>query len=135
MLVCIPGKVATVATVVTLRRSRHRTFLYASYSLNFQSLPRKFPVFLPPPCPVLVYHYILFTDSWISHADPRGPNFAEIHARGRRGRLEFDHRDLIPPWGHRLLHGEERKPSMAVWLDCNRGALPSWLTRMVDKGN
>ena len=41
-------------------------------------------------------------------ADPRGPNFAEIHARGRRGRLESDHRDLIPPWGHGLLHGEAK---------------------------
>ena len=42
-------------------------------------------------------------------ADPRGPNFAEIHARGRRGRLESDHRDLIPPWGHGLLHGEAER--------------------------
>lgn len=30
---------------------------------------------------------------------PPGPNFAEIHARGRRGRLEYVHRDLIPPLG------------------------------------
>lgn len=46
---------------------------------------------------------------------PRPPNFAEIHARGRRGRLESDHRDLIPPWGHGLFHGEAEKPTMAVW--------------------
>ena len=54
-------------------------------------------------------------------ADPRGPNFAEIHARGRRGRLESDHRDLIPPWGHGLLHGDEEKPTMAVWHDRYEG--------------
>ena len=55
------------------------------------------------------------------HSDPRGPNFAEIHARGRRGRLEYDHRDLIPPWGYRLLHGETEKPNMAVWHDRYEG--------------
>ena len=54
-------------------------------------------------------------------ADPRPPNFAEIHARGRRGRLEYDHRDLIPPWGYRLLHGETEKPTMAVWHDRYEG--------------
>ena len=29
--------------------------------------------------------------------DPPVPNFAKIHAKGRRGRLELNHRDLIPP--------------------------------------
>ena len=59
--------------------------------------------------------------SIFSCEDPRPPNFAEIHARGRRGRLESDHRDLIPPWGHGLLHGEEKKPTMAVWHDRYEG--------------
>ena len=68
---------------------------------------------------------IFWTFIYFSSADPRGPNFAEIHARGRRGRLELGHRDLIPPWGHRLLHGEERKPTMPVCFDCNEGAFPS----------
>ena len=53
--------------------------------------------------------------------DPRGPNFAEIHARGRRGRLESEPRDLIPPWGHGLFHGETEKPTMAVWHDQREG--------------
>ena len=68
-------------------------------------------------------------------ADPRPPNFAEIHARGRRGRLEYDHRDLIPPWGHRLLHSEEGKPTMPVCFDRNGGAFPSQRTGMVGKDN
>ena len=68
-------------------------------------------------------------------ADPRGPNFAEIHARGRRGRLEYDHRDLIPPWGRRLLHGEAKKPTTAVCFDRNGGALPSRRTGIVGKDN
>ena len=68
-------------------------------------------------------------------ADLRPPNFAEIHARGRRGRLELDHRDLIPPWGHRLLHGEAEKPTMPVWFDRNEDALPSRWTGMVGKEN
>ena len=68
-------------------------------------------------------------------ADPRPPNFAEIHARGRRGRLGLGHRDLIPPWGHGLLHGEAEKPTMPVWYDRNGSALPSCLTRMVGKDN
>ena len=67
--------------------------------------------------------------------DPRGPNFAEIHARGRRGRLESEPRDLIPPWMYRLLHGETEKPTMPVWLDRNGGALPSRRTGMVGKDN
>ena len=66
---------------------------------------------------------------------PGGPNFAEIHARGRRGRLGLGHRDLIPPWGHGLLHGEAEKPTMPVWYDRNGSALPSCLTRMVGKDN
>ena len=49
--------------------------------------------------------------------------------------MEYDHRDFIPPWGHGLFDDEAEKPAMPVCLDCNRGALPSWLTRMVDKGN
>lgn len=77
----------------------------------------------------------MFTIPWISYADPRGPNFAEIHARGRRGRLESDYRDLIPPWGHGLLHGEEEKPTMAVWHDRHEGVFPSWLTAVAGKGN
>ena len=68
-------------------------------------------------------------------ANPRGPNFAEIHARGRRGRLESDHRDLFPPWGHRLFHGEAGKPTMAVWHDRYDGVFPSWLTAVAGKGN
>ena len=71
--------------------------------------------------------------SYFSCTDPRGPNFAEIHARGRRGRLEYDHRDLIPPWGHGLLHGEKGKPTMPVCFDRNEGALPSRRTEMVGK--
>ena len=43
-------------------------------------------------------------------ADPRPPNFAEIYARGRRGRLEYDHRNLIPPWGHRLFSAKQKSP-------------------------
>ena len=59
-------------------------------------------------------------------SDPRAPNFAEIHARGRRGRLEYDHRDLIPPWGYRLLHGETGKPPcrsalIAIEVHCHHG--------------
>ena len=68
-------------------------------------------------------------------SDPRPPNFAEIHARGRRGRLEYDHRDLIPPWGHGLLHSEAEKPTTPVCFDRNGGALPSRQTGTVDKGN
>ena len=64
-------------------------------------------------------------------ADPRGPNFAEIHARGRRGRLEYDHRSLIPPWGHGLLRGEAGKPAMPVCFDRNGDALSSRRTGMV----
>ena len=52
---------------------------------------------------------------------PPAPNFAEIHARGRRGRLESDHRDLIPPWGYGLFHGKAEKPTIAVWLDQYEG--------------
>ena len=73
--------------------------------------------------------------SYFSCADPRPPNFAEIHARGRRGRLESDHRDLIPPWGHRFFHGEAGKPTMAVWHDQYDGVFPSWRTAMAGKGN
>lgn len=67
--------------------------------------------------------------------DPRLPNFAEIHARGRRGRLEYDHRDLIPPWGHRLFFDEAETPTMPVWLDRNGDTLPSRQTGTVDKVN
>ena len=84
---------------------------------------------------MVVYHFNFagFSVFWGKH--PRGPNFAEIHARGRRGRLELDHRDLIPPWGHGLLHGEAGKPTMAVWHDGNGGALPSQLTAMAGRDN
>ena len=68
-------------------------------------------------------------------SDPRPPNFAEIHARGRRGRLESVHRDLIPPWGHGLLHGEEGKPTIPVCYDRNGDTLPSRQTGTVDKVN
>ena len=69
------------------------------------------------------------------HSDPRPPNFAEIHARGRRGRLEFDHRDLIPPWGHEHFFREEEKPSIPVSHDRNGDTLPSRQTGTVDKVN
>lgn len=85
--------------------------------------------FLPPLCPIFVCRFVVFL------SDPRGPNFAEIHARGRRGRLEYIHRDLIPPWGHRLLHGKVKKPTTPVCFDRNGGALPSWRTGMVGKSN
>ena len=49
--------------------------------------------------------------------------------------MEYDHRDLIPPWGHRLLHGEAEKPTMPVWLDRYGGALPSRQTGLVGKDN
>lgn len=49
--------------------------------------------------------------------------------------MEFDHRDLIPPWGHGLFPGEAEKPTMPVWLDRNGGALPSRWTTMVGRGN
>ena len=85
----------------------------------------------------IVPQYVRF--SWLicvwGSADPRPPNFAEIHARGRRGRLEYDHRDLIPPWGHGLLHSEAEKPTMAVWHDRYDGVFPSWLTAMTGKDN
>ena len=68
-------------------------------------------------------------------ADPRGPNFAEIHMRGRRGRLEYEHRDLIPPWGHGLFQGEAEKPTTPVCFDRNGGALPSRRTGMVGRDN
>ena len=116
MLICIPGKVATVATVVTLRIfQRGGLFICVSFPLSFQSLVRIFHVFLPSLCPIFVCRFVVFL------SDPRGPNFAEIHARGRRGRLESDHRDLIPPWGHGLLHGEAEKSTMAVWHDQHEG--------------
>ena len=109
MFICIPRKVATVATVVTLRIfQRGVFFICVSFSLNFQALVRIFHVFCPLPV------QSLFTDPWFFLADPRGPNFAEIHARGRRGRLVSEPRDLIPPWGYRLLHGEAEKPTTAV---------------------
>lgn len=85
---CIPRK---VATVVTLRIFQCGVFfICVSFSLNFQALVRIFHVF----CPLCVQS--LFTGPWFFLTAPRPPNFAEIHARGRRGRLEFDHRDLIP---------------------------------------
>ena len=116
MLVCIPGKVATVATVVTLRIfQRGGLFICVSFSLSFQSLVRIFHVFLPPLYPIFVCRFVVFL------SDPRGPNFAEIHARGRRGRLESDHRDLIPPWGHGLLQGEAGKATMLVCFDRYEG--------------
>ena len=49
--------------------------------------------------------------------------------------MEYDHRDLIPPWGHGLLHGEEGKPTMPVCFDRNEGALPSQWTSMVGRDN
>jgi len=45
---------------------------------------------------------------------PRAPNFAEFHARGGGGRLPVMPRDLIPPRGRTLLHGEAGKPTSAV---------------------
>ena len=105
------------------------SFLCASYLLNFQSLPHNSPFF----CPLRVQ--FLFTSSRFLLADPRGPTFAEIHARGRRGRLEYDHRDLIPPWDQGLLHGEDGKPTILVSFDRNEGALPSQRTGMVGKDN
>ena len=130
MLICIPGKVATVATVVTLRIfQRGGLFICVSFPLSFQSLVRIFHVFLPPLCPIFVCRFVFV------HSDPRGPNFAKIHARGRRGRLEYDHRDLIPPWGHEHFFREEEKPTMPVCFDRNGGALPSRRTGMVGKSN
>ena len=90
-------------------------FICVSCSLSFQSLVRIFHVFLLPLCPIFVYRFVVFL------SDLRGPNFAEIHARGRRGRLESDHRDLIPPWDHGLLQGEAGKATMPVWLDRYEG--------------
>ena len=49
--------------------------------------------------------------------------------------MEYDHRDLIPPWGRRLLHVEAKKPTMPVCFDRNGGALPSRQTGTVDKVN
>ena len=49
--------------------------------------------------------------------------------------MEYDHRDLIPPWGHGLIHGEEGKSTMTVCFDRNGGALPSRRTGMVCKDN
>ena len=130
MLICIPGKVATVATVVTLRIfQRGGLFICVSFSLSFQSLVRIFHVFLPPLYPIFVCRFVVFL------SDPRPPNFAEIHARGRRGRLEFDHRDLIPPWGHEHFFREEEKPSIPVSHDRNGDTLPSRQTGTVDKVN
>ena len=68
-------------------------------------------------------------------AIPRVPNFAKIYARGGRGLLQTAPWDLIPPWGHRLLHGEAEKPTMPVWLDRYGGALPSRRTGLVGKDN
>ena len=45
---------------------------------------------------------------------PRVPNFAEIYARVGRGLQPPDFRDLIPPWGHTLLHGEAGKLTKEV---------------------
>ena len=56
------------------------------------SIIDQIPIFLP-------LGVQFFIGLWFFLADPRPPNFAEIHARGRRGRLEYDHRDLIPPLG------------------------------------
>ena len=128
MFICIPRKVATVATVVTLRIfQRGGFFICVSFSLSFQSLVRIFHVFLPPLYPIFVCRFVVFL------SDPRGPNFAEIHARGRRGRLEYDYRDLIPPWGHGLLHSEAEKPTTPVCFDRNDSASPSRRTEMVGK--
>ena len=46
--------------------------------------------------------------------DPRGPNFAEICVRLGRGLQPPDFRDLIPPLGHTLLHGEAEKLTRKV---------------------
>ena len=117
-----------MATVVTLRKLRRGVFFVRIIPAKHSSIIDQIPIFLP-------LGVQFFIGLWFFLADPRPPNFAEIHARGRRGRLEYDHRDLIPPWGHRLLHGEAEKPTMLVWLDRNEVALPSRQTGMVGSDN
>lgn len=59
MLVCIPGKVATVATVVTLRRFRRRAFFMRIILIEFSITAAQIPHFF---CPLRVQ--FLFTDPW-----------------------------------------------------------------------
>ena len=70
-------------------------------------------------------------------ADPRGPNFAEIHARGRRGRLEYDQKDLIPPRGHRHFSAKQKSPPcrsglIAMEVHYHHGGQGWWAGTMTD---
>ena len=59
---------------------------------------------------------------------PRGPNFAKIHTRLGRGRLEVAFRDLIPPWVHPVCRG--RRPA---WDEGCAGRWPAGRERAVPR--
>ena len=60
MLVCIPGKVATVATVVTLRKFRRRAFFTRIMLNEFSIIDVQIPHFSAPSVSSFIYRFVVF---------------------------------------------------------------------------